>query len=156
MARMHSRKRGKAGSTRPEVRTKPGWVRYGAKELAIIIQKLGKEGKSSSEIGMILRDVYGIPDVRPILNTKITKVLAEKKLTGELPEDLLALIRKAIYIRKHLETNNKDQPARRGLLLTESKINRLAKYYKSKNVLEFKWKYEPDRFKMYAEWGKQS
>ena len=151
MARMHSRKRGKSGSTRPAQRTKPSWVRYGAKEVTMLIQKLGKEGKSASEIGIVLRDIYGIPDVRPIINTKISKVLAEKKLNNELPDDLLALVRKAIYIRKHLEQNKHDQPAKRGLMLTESKINRLVKYYKDHKTLPFSWKYDPERLKMYAE-----
>ena len=151
MARMHSRKHGKSGSTRPVERTKPTWVRYGAKEITMLIQKLAKEGKSSSEIGLILRDVYGIPDVRPILKTKITKVLKENKLSGELPDDLLALVKKAIYIRKHLETNKQDEPAKRGLTLTESKIYRLVKYYKAKKVLPIDWKYDPERLKMYAE-----
>ncbi len=151
MARMHSGKRGKAGSTRPAERTKPSWVRYGAKEVTLLIQKLGKEDKSASMIGIILRDIYGIPDVRPILNKKITAVLRESKLTGELPEDLLALVRKAIYIRKHLEENKQDMPAKRGMQLTESKINRLVKYYKVKKVMDEKWKYDPERLKMYAE-----
>jgi len=151
MARMHSRKRGKSGSTRPKERTKPAWVRYGSKEVLMLIQKLAKEGKQASEIGMILRDVYGIPDVRPIIETKISKVLKEKKLFGELPEDLLALIRKAIYVRKHLESNKQDKPAGRGLILTESKIKRLMTYYKRKKVLPLDWKYDPERLKMYAE-----
>ena len=70
MSRMHTGKKGKSGSNRPEERSKPAWVRYGDKEVIMLIQKLSKEGNSPSQIGLILRDVYGIPDVRPIINTK--------------------------------------------------------------------------------------
>ena len=54
-------------------------------------------------------------------------------------------------IRKHLEANKKDMPAKRGLQLTDSKIRRLAKYYKKKGVLDAKWRYNADQFKMYAQ-----
>ena len=74
--------------------------------------------------------------------------MQEKSLTGETPEDLTALIKKSIEIRKHLETNRKDEPAKRGLMLTESKINRLVKYYKSTGVLAKEWKYDPKKVKL--------
>jgi len=151
MARMHSRKHGKSGSTRPAVRTKPSFVTYGDKEVEMMIVKLAKDGNQASQIGTILRDSYGIPDVRPIINKKITQVLKENKLTGDFPEDMLALIRRAIYIRKHRDLNKQDMTAKRGLQLTESKINRLAKYYKDKKVLPWEWKYDHKRLKMYAE-----
>ena len=62
MARMHSRKRGKAGSKKPMKKVLPLWVRYKSKELELLIVKLAKEGKTPSQIGVILRDTYGIPD----------------------------------------------------------------------------------------------
>ena len=43
MARMHSRKRGKAGSKKPMKKVLPLWVRYKAKELELLIVKLAKE-----------------------------------------------------------------------------------------------------------------
>ncbi len=151
MSRMHSNTKGKSGSNRPEKRTKPVWTRYGNKEIVLLIKKLSKEGNSPSQIGTILRDVYGIPDVRPIINKKITKVLKENKLTGKFPEDLMALIRKAIFAKKHIESNGQDKTALRGLQLTESKIKRLVKYYIKRKVLPEDWKYDPKRLKMYAE-----
>lgn len=148
MARMHSRDKGNAGSTKPVKKELPTWVRYSPKEVEMIIVKLHKEKHSQSEIGIILRDVYGIPDVSLILNKKISAVLKDKDLLNDTPEDLKSLIKRSIAIRKHLESNNKDQPARRGLMLTESKINRLVKYYKKTGMLPATWKYDPKKVKL--------
>ena len=98
MARMHSRKKGKAGSRRPANKTVSSWVTYKDKEVEMLITKLAKEGKTASQIGSILRDNYGIPYVKGVTGKTITKTLEEKKLLGKLPEDLLALIKKSIKL----------------------------------------------------------
>ncbi|MBR9691382.1 30S ribosomal protein S15 [Candidatus Woesearchaeota archaeon] len=151
MARMHSRKKGKAGSKRPVKKKTPSWVRYNAKEVEMLITKLAKEEKTPSQIGLILRDLYGIPDIKCVVGKRVTKVLEEKKLLSKLPEDLLALIKKSIKLRKHVENNHKDESVKRGLTLTESKIKRLIKYYKRTGKIEEDWKYQPDRVRMYIE-----
>jgi small subunit ribosomal protein S15 len=151
MARMHSRKKGKAGSKRPVDKKIASWVRYKDKEVEMLITKLAKEGNSPSQIGLVLRDTYGIPYVKGLAGKTITKILGEKKLLSKLPEDLLALIKKSIKLRKHIESNHKDESSRRGLLLTESKIKRLIKYYKRTGKLAEDWKYHPDRVRMYLE-----
>lgn len=151
MARMYSRKKGKAGSHRPSKPSVPSWMRYKEKEIELLITKLVKEGKSSSQIGMILRDTYGIPNVKLIAKKSITEILKEKKELSEIPEDLLALIKRGIAINKHLEGNKKDETARRGLILTESKIRRLVKYYKKTGKLSSDWKYDPKRASMFIE-----
>lgn len=117
----------------------------------MLVIKLAKEGKTSSEIGLVLRDTYGVPDVKSLTGKSISQMLAEKKLTPELPDDLIALMKKSIAIRKHLEANKKDEAAKRGLLLTESKIRRLLKYYKRIGRLAVDWKYDPAKLKMYTE-----
>ena len=151
MARMHSRKRGKAGSTKPARKAKPSWVRYNPKEAEMLITKLAKEGKTTSEIGLILRDTYGVPNIREIDGKKVTKILEEKKLVTGLPEDLFALIKKSEGLRKHIEANHHDEFSKRGMNLTESKIKRLIKYYKRNGRLAEDWKYQPDRVRMYLE-----
>ena len=148
---MHSRRRGKAGSKKPIKKTMPLWVRYKPKEVEMLIVKLAKEEHTSSKIGAILRDTYGIPDVRLIYKKKISKVIEEKGIKQEIPEDLAALIKKAVLIRKHLEENKKDEVAHRGLILTESKIKRLVKYYKKSGKLASEWKYEPERAGFFVE-----
>jgi len=151
MARMHARRKGKSGSHPPLEKQTPTWVRYKDKEIELLVAKLAKDGNSGSEIGTILRDSYGIPDVRITTGKTIGKILEEKKLTKELPEDLLALIRHVIAIRKHMETNKQDMTAKRGLQRSESKIKRLVKYYKEIKKLPADWKYDFESVKIYAE-----
>ena len=148
---MYSRKKGKAGSTKPSRKKLPSWVRYKPKEVELLIVKIAKEGKTPSQIGMVLRDLYGIPLTSKVTGKRIGKILEEKKLLGKLPEDLMALIKKSIAVRKHIELNHKDESAERGLTLTESKIKRLVRYYKSIGKLEDDWKYDPERIRMYIE-----
>lgn len=151
MAKMHSRKKGNAGSKRPLRPTKPTWQRYKQKEIELLIAKLLKEGKSMSETGIILRDSYGIPDVRQATEKSIGEIAIEKKLVKELPEDMLSLMKRFIQIRNHLELHKQDMPALRGLQLTESKIKRLVKYYKRLGKISVDWKFNPDQVKIYIQ-----
>jgi len=151
MGRMYSGARGKSGSKRPSKKTVPGWVRYKPKEVEMLIIKLAKEKYTPSQIGITLRDTYGIPSVRVLLNKSITQLLEEKKLLGALPEDLMALIKRSIMLKKHLEENKKDEVAKRGLNLTESKIKRIVKYYKATEVLSADWTYDPDKVRLLIE-----
>ena len=122
---------------------KPGWVDYSTEEIEEIILKLRKEGKSASVIGVILRDQYGIPDVKSVTGMKITHILEKHGQTEEYPEDLMNLIRKAVNIREHLKENPKDLHTKRGLQLVESRIRRLVNYYTNEGVLPEGWRYEP-------------
>ena len=148
---MHSRKRGQAGSTKPAKKVVPSWVSYKPKEIELLVVKYAKEGLTSSKIGIRLRDAYGIPDVKLITKKSISMILDERKLLKDLPEDMIALIKKSILLRKHLEENRHDQPAKRGLTLTDSKIGRLAKYYKKSGKLSVDWKFDPSRASFYLD-----
>lgn len=61
-------------------------------------------------------------------------------LAPEIPEDLYHLIKKAVAIRKHLERNRKDKDSKFRLILVESRIHRLARYYKKTKKLPPVWK----------------
>jgi len=148
---MHSRRKGKAGSKKPVKKVKPVWIRYTAKEIEQLVVKLSKAGKSASEIGIILRDTYGVPDVKTITKKRISKILEENNASPKLPSDLVALIQKDIAIMKHIDTNKKDMTARRGLLLTESKIRRLTKYFKRTGKLQKGWVYDRSKAKLLIE-----
>jgi|TARA_Y100000310_G_scaffold59672_1_gene55045 small subunit ribosomal protein S15 len=145
MARKYSRKHGKSGSKKPIKKSLPVWLRYKPKEVELLIVKLAKEGKNSSEIGIVLRDTYGISDVRILCKKKISQILKEKKISPEIPDDLTSLIRRSVAIRKHLETNHTDETAKRGLILTESKIKALTKHCKKTGRLASGWKFDPER-----------
>ncbi|MAG73175.1 30S ribosomal protein S15, partial [archaeon] len=128
MARMHSRDKGKSGSSKP-IKAIPSWAPYKGKEVEKLIIKYGKEGKSASEIGTLLRDKYGINSVKAVTKKKVTTILRENKLASELPEDLLALIRKLVAVKAHFEKNRQDMTCKHGVELTSSKVRRLVKYY---------------------------
>lgn len=150
MARMHSRAKGKSSSKRPQKRT-PLWAPYKGKEVEKLVIKYTKAGKTTSEIGMILRDNYGIHSIRSLTGKKINTILSENKLVSSLPEDIINLIKKMVAIKQHREKNKQDQTAKRGELLTSSKIRRLIKYYKSSGKLAADWNLDMDRLKIYLE-----
>jgi len=147
MARLHSRKKGKSGSTRPPRLERPAWVERSAEEVENLVVKLARKGFSKSMIGIILRDSYGIPLVKVVSGKKISEILEAKEIESTLPEDLLNLVKKALNIRKHMETNHKDLQGKKGLQRTESKIFRLIKYYKRKSVLPIDFKYKPEQIR---------
>ena len=150
MARMHSRRKGQSGSKKPVAKV-PGWSPFKDKEVEKLVVKYARAGKSASEIGMILRDAYGITSVRTLTQKKITMILTENDLLKKLPEDLLALIGKLINVKQHVEQNKHDTSASRGVILTTSKIRRLTKYYKHTGKLPQDWQLDMDRLKMYLE-----
>lgn len=147
MARMHSRKCGKSGSTRPARLEKPTWVELSPEEVENEVVKLARRGQSKSMIGTIMRDSRGVPLVKLVTGKKVTQILEENEIKTPLPEELANLVRKALSIRKHLETNHKDLEAKKGLNRNESKIYRLIKYYKKKNVLAPDFKYDPEKIR---------
>ena len=55
-----------------------------------------------------------------------------------------------VGVKKHLEENKHDMPAKRGLQLTESKIRRLIKYYKKIKKLPIDWKYDENSIKLFV------
>ena len=137
---MHTRRRGKAGSKKPLSEPVPKWVQYKSDEVEALVVKLNKQGMASSQIGLVLRDSYGVPDVEKLTGKKICKILEEKKLAPAIPEDVTNLIKKAIHLKKHLQMHKKDMHSNRGLQLITSKINRLTKYYKRAGRLPEDWK----------------
>ena len=151
MARMHSRKRGKSGSTKPDKKEVPKWVRYKPAEIEKLIEKMGSKGLQSAEIGRVLRDVYGVPDSKIITGKKVSAVLKKTNTYGELPEDLFNLLKRAVRAKKHLEKNKKDIHSDHGYRLIESKIKRLVKYYKAKKVLDKTWTYNIETAKILVE-----
>ena len=142
LARLYASKRGRSGSTRPVSKKTPVWCKYQPEEIEALVTKLAKEDNRPSMIGMILRDRYGVPLAQPLLGKKVTKVIESSESKLKIPEDLDTLIKKAEAMKKHLERNRKDYSSKRAMNLIESKVHRLAKYYKSKGRIPADWKYK--------------
>ncbi len=143
MARVHTRKRGRAGSRKPTSKKSPAWVTATKDDALKLVEKLAKEGRSEADIGRLLRDEHGIPSVNLLTGKTVLQILQEKNLAGQYPTDLLDLIKKAVALRKHLKLHTRDLINKRALSNTEAKIRRLVAYYRGKR-LPAQWKYDPD------------
>lgn len=151
MARIHSRKKGKSSSSRPYRPERPEWVTMKPKEIERTVLRLSDEGLSTSQIGMKLRDQYGVPNVKLCAGKSILTILGEHKRTPKLPEDLRNLMKKAVNLGEHLQENHKDTHNKRALALTEAKIRRLMRYYKARGVLGPDWVYKLSSAKLLVE-----
>ncbi|MDD3373756.1 MAG: 30S ribosomal protein S15 [Methanoculleus bourgensis] len=144
MARMYARRRGTAGSVRPYRKEAPEWSNTDTAEIEKIVVELRKDGMSSSQIGLALRDRYGVPDVKLATGKRVNEILREKGLESEIPEDLRNLMQKALGLRKHLAENRKDVHNARQLQITESKVRRLGRYYVKSGRMPKGWTYKPE------------
>jgi small subunit ribosomal protein S15 len=146
---MHSRRRGQSGSTKPR-KTDTSWVVYDSDEVEQLVVKLANQGMQPAAIGQTLRDRYGVPEVQEITGKSISEVLDEEGLQSDIPEDLRNLMEKAVRISEHLDENENDLEAGRNLSLTESKIRRLADYYRGDRLPE-DWKYSLEQARISIE-----
>jgi len=138
---MYAPGKGISRSARPYRRSPPSWCKIESDAVKVEIVKLARKGMTPSQIGVTLRDSMGIPQVASVTGQKILRILRAEKIAPELPEDLYHLIKKAVSIRKHLEKNRKDTDSKFRLVLVESRIHRLARYYKKTKVLAPNWRY---------------
>lgn len=139
---MHNSGRGSSGSDKPVNKKNPRWVDYDEDEVIDLVVKLRKDGKDPSEIGMELRDQYGIPSVKQVTGMKLTEILEEEGLALDMPEGLANLVEKAESIQDHIEENQNDEEAIRQLELTEAKIRKVASYHRDEGNIPEDWKYE--------------
>ena len=141
MARLHSKKRGKAGTKRPKSNIVPSWTTLKPAELKENILKMAREGVTPAKIGIVMRDQFGVANLRAQLGMSLKAFLKKENAAGEYPEDLLNLIKKAVRMTNHIKTSKNDVTNNVKLNHVESKIQRLAKYYSSKGMLPSGWKY---------------
>jgi len=131
---MHTRRRGSSDSDKPAADEPPEWSDVDEAAIAERVVELAEAGHSPSEIGLKLRDegVDGtpVPDVSLATGKKVTEILDEHDAVPELPEDLRALIERAVRLHEHMADNPGDHQNRRALQNTEAKIRRLVDYYR--------------------------
>ncbi|MEM2874535.1 MAG: 30S ribosomal protein S15 [Candidatus Hadarchaeales archaeon] len=111
-------------------------------EVEELVVKLARRGTGPSMIGMILRDQHGVPDVKAATGKSILQIMKKHELAPQLPEDLKNVMAKAVKLYSHMAKNPKDFKTKRALAIIESRINRLARYYKRKKVLPAEWRYD--------------
>ncbi|WGI16983.1 30S ribosomal protein S15 [Methanonatronarchaeum sp. AMET-Sl] len=121
------------------------WINMDVEEIEDLVVDLKEEGYSTSEIGMVLRDKYAVPDVREVTGKKISDILSDRDAEPKIPEDLKNLVIKAKKLREHQNQNPNDNSSKRGLQITESKVHQLANYYRDKGRIPENWKYKPEK-----------
>lgn len=153
MARIHAHRRGKSGSTRPFRQKPPTWQPLSNKEVEAQVVSLAREGKTTALIGAYLRDQFGVPDVKLTTGKTVLEILQEHKLEPKLPEEITNLLKRVVNLQDHLARPDmkKDLHDRRALTLLESKIRRLAKYYRREGRLPEDWQYSTQTAKLLLE-----
>ena len=136
------------GSKKLPYKVVPKWLGYKKEDVEKLIEKLAKERFTSAQIGMILRDQYGIPDVRVITRKTIAEIMKKQGVTYEVPEDMMSLLKRAVNLRAHLGRSKRDKTSRYGLENMESRIRRLGKYYSRTGKLPKDWKYDIEKAKL--------
>merc|ERR1711935_142974 len=94
---------GISGSALPFRRKAPAWTTMSPTNITDLIVRNAKKGLTPSQIGVLMRDAYGIPQVRFLTGKKILRILNK---------------------------NRKDIDCKFRLVLSESRIHRLTRYYK--------------------------
>jgi len=103
---------------------KPVWLKMSEEELRKLVLELA-EKYQPAQIGLILRDQYGVPT---------TKVFG-KKLSAYLREagkneffELKNVEKKVEAIKEHMKNNGQDKKAKHKLQKSMSKLNAMRKY----------------------------
>lgn len=131
----------RTGSKHPVRDEAPEWMGLPKREIEKKVIELGKEGLQPAQIGLRLRDTYGVPNIAQATGKKVQDILAEADLAPKVPQDLTNLINRAINLQEHLQANRQDLHNTRGLELIEARIRKLAKYYQKRDELAADWKY---------------
>lgn len=119
------------------------------KEIYDLIEELTKKGKTTTEIGLILKEKYGVKSVLEATGKKIGKLQKELNLKGDkLPDEMLYLIKKTVKLIKHNENNKKDMSGKRGYQKSVSKIKKLRKHYIKTKKIDSDWRYSDQSAKL--------
>ena len=121
---------------------KSEWVNLTPEQIGKLVVEMNKEGLNASQIGIKLRDEHAISSIKSVTGKNMKQFMEENGINQEIPEDLEALVKRALSLQNHLKSNKGDRKNVRSLELLEAKVHRLSKYYKKKNVIPKNWKYK--------------
>ena len=141
MTRIHGNSRGKSQSMKPST-MKSDWVKLTPEQIGKLVVEMNKEGLNASQIGIKLRDEHAISSIKSVTGKNMKGFMEDNGINQEIPEDLEALVKRALSLQNHLKSNKGDRKNVRSLELLEAKVHRLSKYYKKKNVIPKNWKYK--------------
>ena len=141
MTRIHGNSRGKSQSMKPST-MKSDWVKLTPEQIGKLVVEMNKEALNASQIGIKLRDEHAISAIKSVTGKNMKGFMEENGINQEIPEDLEALVKRALSLQNHLKSNKGDRKNVRSLELLEAKVHRLSKYYKKKNIIPKNWKYK--------------
>eukprot|EP00448_Togula_jolla_P038301 CAMPEP_0170622602 /NCGR_PEP_ID=MMETSP0224-20130122/29222_1 /TAXON_ID=285029 /ORGANISM="Togula jolla, Strain CCCM 725" /LENGTH=82 /DNA_ID=CAMNT_0010948939 /DNA_START=58 /DNA_END=303 /DNA_ORIENTATION=- len=75
MGRMYGKGKGIATSAIPYRRRAPTWLKMKTEDVCDHICKLARKGLTPSQIGVTLRDSFGVPMVKTVTGNKILRIL---------------------------------------------------------------------------------
>jgi len=104
---------------------KPAWLKLKEDELKKIIAELSKK-YPASQIGIILRDQYGVPTTR-LYGKKLKMYLEELGINSN--EDLQSAEKKVERLKEHLKDNITDRKAKHKLQKAQSHLNKTQRYF---------------------------
>jgi small subunit ribosomal protein S15 len=109
------------------IKEKPVWLKYTEDEVKAIILKLANKGNTAEKIGLILRDQYGIPNVK-LYNLRIKKVLGDKYKDP----NVINLRKKVENIEEHNKQFKHDEKANRSLNISKAFLKKRESYLAKK------------------------
>jgi small subunit ribosomal protein S15 len=142
MARMHTKKHGKAKSRKP-VRDSLQAPEIDVPKTEALIVEMASRGMQPALIGQKLKEEHGVLYIKHSMGRSLTQIVAEKVAKPQIPYDLMDLMKKAVSINSHLNSNKHDTDNRMRMKRLESKIWRLTKYYIREGKLPTGWRYDP-------------
>lgn len=140
---MHTKKKGRSASRKPLMESASNDSGLSKEQITEIAVAYAKQGMGAALIGEKLKREHKVLYIRKATGQRLMTILKEKGLGGPVPPDMLQLMKKAVGMRSHLETNHKDTHNRTRLGRVESKIWRLSKYYIRTGSLPKGWRYDP-------------
>jgi ribosomal protein S15P/S13E len=91
------------------------------KEVEKLVIELGKKGMTAEKIGLILKQEHKIKNVKK--EKSISKILRENNLYED--PDLKNIKLNAETLRKHLEKNRLDHPAKKALVMLDARLRKV-------------------------------
>ncbi len=142
---MHTGRHGKSKSRKPDPESVNVPQDFDKPQVEAQIVEYARKGTTPAMIGQMLKEKHGVPYVKQYFGRRLVAILSDNKVGGEMPQDMMDLLRRATVMRRHLEKNHNDVHNRVRLGRVEAKIWRLSKYYKRTGALPADWKYEPEK-----------
>ena len=110
---------------------KPAWLKMSEKDLKRVIAELAKKYEQPAQIGLVLRDQYGVPSTK-VFGKKLAEYLEEVGVKAKGVEYRNAQ-KKVEMIKKHLEKNVTDRRTKHKLQKAQSRVNVLKRYFAKKS-----------------------